>query len=497
MQFGRSYEEFEVGAVYKHWPGKTVTEYDDHLFCLITMNHHPLHLDVNYAEKTTQFGKNVVVGNYIYSLLLGMSVPDVSRQGDRQPRGRVAAARGADVPRRHDLRRDHGARQDGVQVQGRPRRRLRRDQGLQPGRHGRVHLPPQGHGAQAELPTSPRWRTAGPADNDVRQAAGSRPDARCTPVSGPTRRPRAPRSCRRTAHATCGLLAERAASPVAEGSPGDAELTRRVARTPRRGRAQEPGTLRPMNSRRRRRDRPTSSGGTGPPAARVLRWTLIKRRGSHRASRSTVPSEKRRVAPERSSSSTWAWLRGRSQRVDGAGDRPATPCGGDSTRTKPGSAHAARSRIPRPVDPSPLPCQGRRGYPARHARAPRSSHGTRRTCPRCGDAAIAQAEAMGLSRTGDLAPLVPGDPRYETFAEHLGAVPRSADLAALAAGRGGSHRRFRDGVGDGAGRAAHSPPARCRAPRTASWRSRSSPRSPGSGSAPGAGLGRLRTRSPT
>ena len=78
MQFGRSYEEFEVGATYRHWPGKTVTEADDHLFCLITMNHHPLHMDVNYAEKTTDFGKNVVVGNYIYSLLLGMSVADVS-----------------------------------------------------------------------------------------------------------------------------------------------------------------------------------------------------------------------------------------------------------------------------------------------------------------------------------------------------------------------------------------------------------------------------------
>ena len=77
MQFGRSYEEFEVGAVYKHWPGKTVTEYDDHLFCLLTMNHHPLHLDANYGG-TTQFGQNVVVGNYVYSLLLGMSVPDVS-----------------------------------------------------------------------------------------------------------------------------------------------------------------------------------------------------------------------------------------------------------------------------------------------------------------------------------------------------------------------------------------------------------------------------------
>ena len=78
MQFGRYYEEFEVGAVYKHWPGKTVTEYYDHLFCLLTMNHHPLHMDVNYAEKTTDFGKNVVVGNYVYSLLLGLSVPDIS-----------------------------------------------------------------------------------------------------------------------------------------------------------------------------------------------------------------------------------------------------------------------------------------------------------------------------------------------------------------------------------------------------------------------------------
>ena len=77
MQFGRCYEEFEVGAVYKHWPGKTVTEYDDHLFCLLTMNHHPLHMDANYAA-TTQQGRNVVVGNYIYSLLLGMSVEDVS-----------------------------------------------------------------------------------------------------------------------------------------------------------------------------------------------------------------------------------------------------------------------------------------------------------------------------------------------------------------------------------------------------------------------------------
>jgi acyl dehydratase len=42
------------------------------------MNHNPLHTDAHYAETETQFGKNVVVGNLVYSLALGMSVPDVS-----------------------------------------------------------------------------------------------------------------------------------------------------------------------------------------------------------------------------------------------------------------------------------------------------------------------------------------------------------------------------------------------------------------------------------
>jgi len=76
--FGRYFEQFEVGDVYKHWPGKTVTEADDHLFCMITMNHHPLHNDAWFAEHETVQGRNVVVGNLVYSLVLGMSVPDVS-----------------------------------------------------------------------------------------------------------------------------------------------------------------------------------------------------------------------------------------------------------------------------------------------------------------------------------------------------------------------------------------------------------------------------------
>jgi len=75
--YGRYFEEFEVGAVYKHWPAKTVTEADDHLFCLITMNHHPLHINDVYASQAQQ-GRNVVVGPYVYSLALGMSVSDIS-----------------------------------------------------------------------------------------------------------------------------------------------------------------------------------------------------------------------------------------------------------------------------------------------------------------------------------------------------------------------------------------------------------------------------------
>jgi len=75
--YGRYLEEFEVGATYKHWPAKTVTESDDHLFCLITMNHHPLHLNDVYAAGSQQ-GRNVVVGPLVYSLALGMSVSDIS-----------------------------------------------------------------------------------------------------------------------------------------------------------------------------------------------------------------------------------------------------------------------------------------------------------------------------------------------------------------------------------------------------------------------------------
>ena len=66
--FGRCLEDFVVGDVYRHWPGKTITEADDHLFCMITMNHHPLHTNDWFASQSVQ-GRNVVVGNLVYSLV--------------------------------------------------------------------------------------------------------------------------------------------------------------------------------------------------------------------------------------------------------------------------------------------------------------------------------------------------------------------------------------------------------------------------------------------
>lgn len=77
-RFGRYYEQFEVGDVYRHWPGKTITQSEDHQFCLLTLAASPIHVDCHYAETEVEGGRNIVVGTFVYSLLLGMSVPDVS-----------------------------------------------------------------------------------------------------------------------------------------------------------------------------------------------------------------------------------------------------------------------------------------------------------------------------------------------------------------------------------------------------------------------------------
>jgi acyl dehydratase len=77
--FGRYYEDFAVGDVYEHRPGKTVLESDNHLFTLLTLNTHPLHFDAEYG-RGTEFGQNLVVSTYTLALLIGMSVSDCSQK---------------------------------------------------------------------------------------------------------------------------------------------------------------------------------------------------------------------------------------------------------------------------------------------------------------------------------------------------------------------------------------------------------------------------------
>lgn len=77
MGFGRYLEEFTVGETIVHYPGRTITEGDHMLFCMLTMNHHPVHIDANFASKT-QFGRQLVAGTLVFSVVAGMTVRDTS-----------------------------------------------------------------------------------------------------------------------------------------------------------------------------------------------------------------------------------------------------------------------------------------------------------------------------------------------------------------------------------------------------------------------------------
>ena len=76
---GRYFEEFEVGHVYEHRPGRTITDADNVWFTLLTMNTHPAHFDYEFASKT-EFGKPIVCSPFTVAVLVGMSVSDVSQK---------------------------------------------------------------------------------------------------------------------------------------------------------------------------------------------------------------------------------------------------------------------------------------------------------------------------------------------------------------------------------------------------------------------------------
>lgn len=77
--YGRYFEDFEVGDIYEHRPGRTITETDNIQFSLLTMNQHPLHCDAAFAAKS-EFGMPLVNSGLTLAIVLGMSVADVSQK---------------------------------------------------------------------------------------------------------------------------------------------------------------------------------------------------------------------------------------------------------------------------------------------------------------------------------------------------------------------------------------------------------------------------------
>lgn len=74
---GLYFEQFKEGDVINHSLSKTIFESDNNLFSLLTMNHHPVHTNLDYA-KNNEYGKILVVGTLVFSIVVGMTVPDIS-----------------------------------------------------------------------------------------------------------------------------------------------------------------------------------------------------------------------------------------------------------------------------------------------------------------------------------------------------------------------------------------------------------------------------------
>jgi len=74
---GKFYEELEVGQTIRHAQGRTITEMDNILFCALTMNTQPLHLNEDFASHT-QFGQRIVNGMFTMGLVVGITVAELT-----------------------------------------------------------------------------------------------------------------------------------------------------------------------------------------------------------------------------------------------------------------------------------------------------------------------------------------------------------------------------------------------------------------------------------
>jgi len=74
---GRYYEELEVGETYEHRPGRTVTEFDNTLWTLLSVNIQPLHINADFASRS-EFGQRLVNSMLTMSVVIGLQVHDIT-----------------------------------------------------------------------------------------------------------------------------------------------------------------------------------------------------------------------------------------------------------------------------------------------------------------------------------------------------------------------------------------------------------------------------------
>ena len=74
---GKYFEELNVGDHIRHSQGRTITEMDNVLFCALTMNTQPLHLNEDFAA-STEFGHRIVNGIFTLGLVIGLTVPELT-----------------------------------------------------------------------------------------------------------------------------------------------------------------------------------------------------------------------------------------------------------------------------------------------------------------------------------------------------------------------------------------------------------------------------------
>ena len=139
----RYLEDFTAGQTFKHWPGRTVTEFDNTWFTLMTLNTNPLHFDAAFAAKS-QHGQRLVNGLLVIAMVVGMTVRDISENAIANLEYESIRHSGPTFHGDTLVRGNYRAVGDAVADQVGSGRGVRRDPRPEPGRQRGADPAPQG-----------------------------------------------------------------------------------------------------------------------------------------------------------------------------------------------------------------------------------------------------------------------------------------------------------------------------------------------------------------